>query len=88
MPRQNKNRKGGFTKVYKANRQRLDNGDLMSREAPTGLFRVISIKDQEVWIEGTFSIFLDAKKIADDKAVDGVECYIHGSGPRVIYRAR
>jgi hypothetical protein len=44
--------------------------------------------NQEVWIEGTFSSFPEAKKIADDKAVDGVVCYIHGHGPRVIYIAR
>ena len=44
--------------------------------------------NQEVWIEGTFASFPEAKKVADDKAVDGVVCYIHGSGPRVLYRAR
>ena len=85
MPKRSRRRRGGFVAT---SRKQLQVGDHRSREAPEGLFRVVSIKANEVWIEGTFATFLDAKKIADDKAVDGVVCYIHGSGPRVIYRAR
>ena len=85
MPKRSRRRRGGFVAT---SRKQLQVGDHRSREAPEGLFRVVSIKANEVWIEGTFATFLDDKKIADDKAVDGVVCYIHGSGPRVIYRAR
>ena len=85
MPKRSKYRRGGFVTTL---RKQLQVGDLMSREAPEGLFRVVSIKGKEVWIEGTFTSFPEAKKVADDKAVDGVVCYIHGSGPRVIYIAR
>ena len=87
MPRQIRNRKGGFIKTN-PQRKQLKSNDLMSREAPEGSFRVISIRNQEVWIEGTFSSFLEAKKIANDKAKDGVSCYVHGNGPRVMYIAR
>ena len=87
MPRQIRNRKGGFIKTN-PQRKQLKSTDLMSREAPEGLFRVISIRDQEVWIEGTFSDFSEAKKVAEDKAIDGVSCYVHGNGPRVMYIAR
>tara|TARA_R110000824_G_scaffold273762_1_gene462410 strand:- start:25 stop:291 length:267 start_codon:yes stop_codon:yes gene_type:complete len=88
MPRQSKSRRGGFVKVNNTRKQ-LTSSDLRSREAPQGLFRVISItNNKEVWLEGTFNTFLEAKKIADDKCGDGVVCYIHGSGPRVIYIAR
>tara|TARA_R100000306_G_scaffold54834_1_gene52438 strand:- start:533 stop:790 length:258 start_codon:yes stop_codon:yes gene_type:complete len=85
MPKRSKYRRGGFVTTL---RKQLQVGDLMSREAPEGLFRVVSIKGKEVWIEGTFATFLEAKKIADDKAVDGVVCYMHGHGPRVLYIAR
>ena len=85
MPKRSKYRRGGFVTTL---RKQLQAGDLMSREAPEGLFRVVSIKGKEVWIEGTFATFLEAKKIADDKAVDGVVCYMHGHGPRVLYIAR
>ena len=93
MPKRT-NRKGGFSKAAPAKRKRLFANDLIGRTAPEGLYRVISIirlgvnNNQEVWIEGTFSSFPEAKKVADDKAVDGVVCYIHGSGPRVIYKVR
>lgn len=93
MPKNNK-RKGGFVKKNTTERTQLLVNDLTGRTAPEGQYRVISIAkvgfsyNQEVWIEGTFSSFPEAKKVADDKAVDGVVCYIHGSGPRVIYRAR
>ena len=93
MPKRT-NRKGGFTKSAALTRKQLLVNDLTGRTAPEGHFRVISIArvgysyNQEVWIEGTFTLFTDAKKVADDKAVDGVVCYIHGSGPRVLYRAR
>ena len=88
------NRKGGFSKSTSSKRKQLPVNDLTGRTAPEGQYRVISIAkvgfsyNQEVWIEGTFSSFPEAKKVADDKAVDGVVCYIHGSGPRVLYRAR
>ena len=85
MPKRSKYRRGGFVTTL---RKQLQVGDLMSREAPEGLFRVVSIKGKEVWIEGTFATFLEAKKIADDKAVDGGVCYMHGHGPRVLYIAR
>jgi len=87
MPRQIRNRKGGFIKTN-PQRKQLKSTDLMSREAPEGLFRVISIRDQEVWIEGTFPDFSEAKKVANDKAKDGVSCYVHGHSPRVMYIAR
>ena len=87
-------RKGGFTKSTGSARKQLLVNDLTGRTAPEGQYRVISIArvgfsyNQEVWIEGTFTSFPEAKKGADDKAIDGVVCYIHGSGPRVLYRAR
>tara|TARA_R110002020_G_scaffold189524_4_gene388734 strand:- start:1259 stop:1540 length:282 start_codon:yes stop_codon:yes gene_type:complete len=93
MPKSH-NRKGGFVKKNSTERKQLLVNDLTGRTAPEGQYRVISIArvgfsyNQEVWIEGTFTSFPEAKKIADDKAVDGVVCYIHGSGPRVLYRAR
>ena len=93
MPKRT-NRKGGFSKFTPPKRKQLLVSDLPGRTAPDGQYRVISIArvgfsyNQEVWIEGTFSSFPEAKKIADDKAVDGVVCYIHGHGPRVIYIAR
>ena len=93
MPKRT-NRKGGFTKSSAATRKQLLVNDLTGRTAPEGQYRVISIArvgfsyNQEVWIEGTFTSFPEAKKVADDKAIDGVVCYIHGSGPRVLYRAR
>ena len=93
MPKRT-NRKGGFTKSAASTRKQLLVNDLTGRTAPDGQYRVISIArvgfsyNQEVWIEGTFTSFPEAKKVADDKAVDGVVCYIHGSGPRVLYRAR
>jgi hypothetical protein len=50
---------------------------------------VISIAGKrDVWLEGTFNTFLEAKKSADDKCGNDVVCYIHSSGPRVIYIAR
>jgi|11_taG_2_1085331.scaffolds.fasta_scaffold122887_2 hypothetical protein len=88
MPRQNKNRRGGFVKVDNT-RKHLKASDLRSREAPQGSFRVISITDnKDVWLEGTHSTFLEAKKIADDTCGGGVVCYVHGNGPRVLYIAR
>ena len=93
MPKSHR-RKGGFVKNTPTKRKQLLVNDLPGRTAPEGQYRVISIArvgfsyNQEVWIEGTFSSFPEAKKVADDKAVDGVVCYIHGSGPRVLYRAR
>ena len=93
MPKSHR-RKGGFVKNTPTKRKQLLVNDLTGRTAPEGQYRVISIArvgfsyNQEVWIEGTFSSFPEAKKVADDKAVDGVVCYIHGSGPRVLYRAR
>jgi hypothetical protein len=88
MPRQSNARRGGFTKVNSLRKQ-LNSSDLRSREAPEGLFRVISVTgNKDVWLEGTFKVFLEAKKVADDICGDGVVCYIHGSGPRVIYIAR
>ena len=87
MPRQIRNRRGGFVKTN-PQRKQLKATDLRGREAPEGLFRVISIRDKEVWREGTFSDFSEAKKIADDKAIDGVSCYVHGNSPRVLYIAR
>ena len=84
------NRKGGFTKSAAAARKQLLVNDLRGREAPEGQFRVISIArvgfsfNQEVWIEGTFDTFLDAKKVADDKSGDYVVCYFLGNGPREI----
>ena len=85
MTKRSKYRKGGFVST---SRKQLQVGDHRSREAPEGLFRVVSIQGKDVWLEGTFASFPEAKKVADDKAVDGVVCYIHGSGPRVIYIAR
>jgi len=93
MPKRT-NRKGGFSKVAPSRRKQLLVNDLIGRTAPEGQYRVISITRlgfndaQEVWLEGTFTSFTEARKIADDKAIDGVVCYIHGSGPRVIYRVR
>ena len=93
MPKKS-NRKGGFSKNTQPNRKQLLVNDLMGREAPKGKFTVISIArigfsyNQEVWLEGTFNTFLEAKQIADSKCGDGVICYIHGNGPRVLYRAR
>jgi len=93
MPKRT-NRKGGFTKSSAPPRKQLLVNDLTGRTAPEGQYRVISIArvgfsyNQEVWLEGTFTSFPEAKKVADDKAGDGVVCYIHGSGPRVLYRAR
>tara|TARA_R100000152_G_C6763565_1_gene188007 strand:+ start:612 stop:890 length:279 start_codon:yes stop_codon:yes gene_type:complete len=92
MPKKN-NRKGGFVKSA-VQRIQLKNNDLTGRSAPEGLFRVVSINKktqtapQQVWIEGTYGTFLDAKKVADDKCGGGVVCYIHGNGPRVLYIAR
>ena len=85
MPKQIRN--GGFIKTN-PQRKQLKSNDLIGREAPEGFFRVISIRNQEVWEEGTFSNFLEAKKIANDKAIDGVSCYVHGNSPRVLYIAR
>ena len=87
MPKQIRNRRGGFVKTN-PQRKQLKSNDLIGREAPEGFFRVISIRNQEVWEEGTFSNFLEAKKIANDKAIDGVSCYVHGNSPRVLYIAR
>lgn len=88
MPRQNKGRRGGFVKVDK-HRKQLNTSDLSARQAPEGFFRVISIAGKrDVWLEGTFNTFLEAKKSADDKCGNDVVCYIHSSGPRVIYIAR
>ena len=93
MPKRT-NRKGGFSKTTPPKRKQLFVNDLTGRTAPEGQYRVISIASnelnskQEVWVEGTFTSFPEAKEVADDKAVDGVVCYIHGSGPRVIYRVR
>ena len=93
MPKSHR-RKGGFVKNTPTKRKQLLVNDLTGRTAPEGQYRVISIArvgfsyNQEVWIEGTFTSFPEAKKVADDKAIDGVVCYIHGSGPRVLYRAR
>ena len=93
MPKRT-NRKGGFSKAAPSKRNQLFVNDLTGRTAPEGQYRVVSITrfgsnhTQEVWVEGTFVSFPEAKKIADDKAVDGVVCYIHGSGPRVIYKVR
>ena len=93
MPKKTK-RKGGFSKATLLKRKQLFVNDLTGRTAPEGQYRVISIardelnSNQDVWIEGTFTSFPEAKEVADDKAVDGVVCYIHGSGPRVIYKVR
>lgn len=91
MPKRT-NRKGGFTKSSVPLRKQLMVNDLIGRTAPEGQYRVISITkadfSQEVWVEGTFPSFPEARNVANDKAGDGVVCYIHGSGPRVIYRAR
>jgi len=93
MPRRTK-RKGGFARATSPKRKQLFVNDLIGRTAPDGQYRVISIardelnSNQDVWIEGTFTSFPEAKEVADDKAVDGVVCYIHGSGPRVIYKVR
>ena len=93
MPKNTK-RKGGFSRTALPKRKKLFVNDLTARTAPEGQYRVISIatakgdSNQEVWVEGTFTSFPEAKKVADDKAVDGVVCYIHGSGPRVIYKVR
>ena len=93
MPKRT-NRKGGFSKATPPERKQLFVNDLTGRTAPEGQYRVISIardgfnSTQEVWIEGTFTSFTEAKKVAGDKAVNGVVCYIHGSGPRVIYKVR
>ena len=75
-----RNNRGGLIKLKRTN--------IIDRQAPEGFFRVISIRNQEVWEEGTFSNFLEAKKIANDKAIDGVSCYVHGNSPRVLYIAR
>jgi len=93
MPKRT-NRKGGFTKSSVPLRKQLIDNDLTGRTAPEGQYRVISITQaafnysQEVWVEGTFPSFPEARDVANDKAGDGVVCYIHGSGPRVLYRAR
>ena len=88
MPIQNRGRRGGFVKVDNV-RTQLNSSDLSARQAPEGFFRVISIEDnRDVWLEGTFNTFLEAKKLADDKCGNDVVCYIHSSGPRVIYIAR
>ena len=87
MPKQIRNRRGGFVKTN-PKRKKLKSNDLIGREAPEGFFRVISIRNKEVWIEGTFSNFPEAKKVADDTAKDGISCYVHGNSPRVMYIAR
>ena len=75
-----RNRRGGLIKIQKT--------DIISRQAPAGLFRVIGVSDnpESVWIEGTFADFKSAKVLVDKKADQGVHYYIHSDANRILYR--
>ena len=75
-----RNRRGGLIKIQKT--------DIMSRQAPEGLFRVIGVSDnpESVWIEGTFADFKSAKTLVDKKVDQGVHYYIHSDSNRILYR--
>jgi len=77
-----KNNRGGLIKLKPTN--------IIDRQAPEGLFRVIGITDnhQSVWIEGTYSDFKSAKMMVDKKVIKGVQYCIHSDSNRILYSVR
>lgn len=77
-----KNNRGGLIKIKATN--------IMDRQAPEGLFRVIGITEnpQSVWIEGTYSDFKTAKRAVDKKITQGIQYCIHSDANRILYSIR
>lgn len=66
----------------------LDYTDVRSRTAPNGMFRVIAINSDQrsAKIVGTYKTFLDAKAACDEGGEENTNYYVHGDGPRVLYK--
>ena len=77
-----KNNRGGLVKLKPTN--------IIDRQAPEGLFRVIGITEipQSVWIEGTYSDFKSAKMFVDKKVTQGVQYCVHSDANRILYSVR
>ena len=77
-----KNNRGGLIKLKPTN--------IIDRQAPEGLFRVIGItgSPKTVWIEGTYSDFKSAKMMVDKKVTQGVQYCIHSDSNRILYSVR